>query len=129
MKPVAKPSRNTTYTLTATDKNGCSFMLSYQVTVKQQTPSVMITENKPNLNVWVYPNPGSGTFTLRLKGKPSKAVDILLTDYLGRSVSHFLVYDFEGEQVITIQPRVAPGAFILCVRRESEVIWRKLIVR
>jgi hypothetical protein len=129
MKPVAKPVVNTTYILTVTDRNGCSFLLDYLVTVKQGTPSVIIHENNQHLSAWVFPNPGKGNFTLQLKGKPSKIIDIMLTDNLGRIIVRCPVYGFEGEQNIILQPRVAPGTFILTVKRENEIIRKKLIVR
>jgi hypothetical protein len=128
MKPVARPEKNTTYVLTATDNNGCSFGISYQVTVKPATPSILYRGDRQGFNVWIYPNPGNGDLKIHITGKPARQVDLIVTDALGRVVRNYAVHGFEGNQVEELHFRLPSGVYTLLVRREGFAISRQIIV-
>ena len=93
------------------------------------TPALLIPKGNQGFNAWLYPNPGIGNIKVHITGKPARVVDLLLTDNLGRVVTILPVYGFDGDHVETMQLRVPPGTYILVVKREDDVIRRKLIYR
>jgi hypothetical protein len=72
INPLATPADTTTYVLTVTDGNGCSFSVNYTVNVMEvMVGSEIVAENRSPLSVMLYPNPNAGLFRVRLKGLPA----------------------------------------------------------
>ncbi len=111
------PNVNTTYTLTGTDLNGC--VSSSTVLVRIST-CFGIGENSRNVAaVLVYPNPNTGSFTIR--GLTN--VDLKLFDELGRVVQTIRLAE-ANQYEITLR-ELAAGLYFLS---DSNGLYEKIVV-
>jgi len=118
--PVASPSDTTTYHLTVTDNNGCSFSVDYTVNVRETTNSSDFTAGGASpLNVMLYPNPNTGHFRVRLKGLPADKIELNILDINGRRLYKSTISGFTGEHTGMIQTDLLQGAYILEVRSDK----------
>lgn len=79
--PIACPTASTTYSLTATDLNGCTVTDSVSLVV--DICLGIVSDEKRGL--LIYPNPSSGIFTIDLGGiKMADGSSIILRDVSGR---------------------------------------------
>lgn len=63
-----------------------------------------------NGNLTVFPNPGSGHFTVRLASPASESVELTLIDVTGRQVAHTAA---RTNTDISLDAQVAPGLYML----------------
>jgi hypothetical protein len=78
---VISPTVNTTYTVNATDANGCSNVATVTQTVSTCT-GIQSAINNQQLAVTVYPNPSNGVYTIEV---PS-TLNVSVIDVLGKVV-------------------------------------------
>ena len=100
-----------------------SFFLGYDMpaapTPNIQVVSASLGVDKPGLSVsdvFVYPNPSSGQFTVQLSGDASSKVSILVTNLLGQLVAQKEVEMAHGKQMMSINiSNQASGIYLLKV--------------
>ncbi|MDD4109361.1 MAG: T9SS type A sorting domain-containing protein [Prolixibacteraceae bacterium] len=118
--PLASPADTTTYQLTVTDNNGCSFSVDYKVNVREKTNSSDFTAGDVSpLNVMLYPNPNTGHFRVRLKGLPADKIELNIIDINGRCLYKSTVSGFTGEHTGIIQTDIRQGTYILEVKSDK----------
>jgi len=129
INPVASPEDTTTYQLTVTDDNGCSFSVAYTVNVRE-TPnsSNIITADELPLNVILYPNPNTGIFRVRLKGLPAEKIELNIVDIRGRHMFKSIISDFYGEHTEIMQQDLASGTYILEVKSDATNLRTQFII-
>lgn len=100
-----------------------SFFLGYDMpaapTPNIQVVSASLGVDKPGLSVsdvFVYPNPSSGQFTVQLSGDASSKATILVTNLLGQIVAQKEVEMADGKQTMSINiSNQASGIYLLKV--------------
>jgi hypothetical protein len=123
INPVACPVVSTTYTLTATDANGCSISDSVFVFVDI---CMGIAHNEKS-DLIIYPNPSSGIFNIDFGNlKMKEGSEIALTDISGRKIGLFISAE-KNIQEIDLR-NYADGIYFITFRTENgELISRKLV--
>ncbi|NLX27521.1 MAG: T9SS type A sorting domain-containing protein [Bacteroidales bacterium] len=129
LHPVANPTDTTTYLLTVTDQQGCSFQLTYTVHVKPPLVGHPDHPARPRLQAVVYPHPGDGLFKIRLSGNPAPMVTLSISDHTGKVINKRHIGNFPGYQEEELRLRLPAGFYILSVDNGTEQISRPLIIR
>jgi hypothetical protein len=127
LHPLASPTDTTKYTLTVTDKNGCSFSVNYTVNVKIYVSSD-ITAAQNNINAVLFPNPNDGSFKIRLTAKPTKKIELAVFDNSGKILKRQSIRNFTGDQTEIIQLHLVSGIYTLRINSESETLSRQFII-
>ena len=129
INPVATPADTTTYVLTVTDGNGCSFSVDYTVNVREvMVFSEIVPENRSPLNVILFPNPNAGLFKVLLKGLPAENIKLGIIDNTGRYVHNKTISNFPGEHTETLQLNLTPGVYFLEVVSHGANLKRQFII-
>ncbi len=80
---LIKPNQTTTYSVTTSDNNSCSYTFAFTETVQACTG---ISSNTNNFGSTVlYPNPNQGNFVIKLENESSEA-ELLIFNNLGEKV-------------------------------------------
>lgn len=108
---VISPLNSTTYTLTGTGTNGCSAVKTIYVYVAPCTGVEEQTAN--NMQVKLYPNPGSGIVTLELED-PAR---VFVFDELGRLVFEKRFVETKNSMDLSALP---PGIYLVKTWNEKE---------
>lgn len=125
LNPTACPASSLTYSLTATDANGCTTTDSVEVIVDLCLNVAAVTENA---QVLIYPNPSEGIFTLEMgqdivTGDPSQ---IVLRDAAGRILEPAIY--LQKERVELDLGNFADGIYFLELHTgNGSVLCRKLV--
>jgi hypothetical protein len=128
LHPVASPIDTTTYTLTVTDKNGCSFSVNYTVNVKTPNVSSELIVAQPNLNAILFPNPNEGSFKVILTGKSTKKIELIVIDKAGKELKRQTIRNFTGDQTEILQLHLVSGIYTLRIHSERETLSRQFII-
>jgi hypothetical protein len=130
LQPVATPTDTTTYLLTVTDGNGCSFSVNYTVNVREvMIFSEVIPDNRSLLNVILYPNPNTGLFKIQFKGLPSEYINYGIVDNTGRYVLKKIISNFAGELTESLHLNLTSGIYYLEVVSQGEILKRQFIIQ
>ena len=83
-----------------------------------------------NTDILVFPNPSDGNIRLRLKGFKKEAVELAVTDAMGRlCISRSLtVQDNEEDILLNGGRQLAPGTYVLAISTKDNVYRRKITV-
>jgi hypothetical protein len=129
LKPVATPTDTTTYVLTVTDGNGCSFSVNYTVNVREVLViSEFIPDNRSMLNVILYPNPNTGLFKIQFKGLPTENINYGIVDNTGRYVFKKIISNFAGELTESLHLELTSGIYYLEVVSQGKLLKRQFII-
>lgn len=124
--PLATPPGNLTFTLTVTDENGCSESDAASITVLGGTG---INDSKTNIDLVIFPNPGSGKFTIVFSNSINeKHLVITVTNLSGQKVYEEICDakpDFQKEIDISF---LSGGFYILTIEGQSIYLDRQLIL-
>lgn len=82
---MVSPTESTTYTVEATDANGCSQTFTITVTVNA-SGNAGINDENINQKITIYPNPSSGLINITADFNHKQDVKIQITDMLGKIV-------------------------------------------
>jgi type IX secretion system substrate protein/beta-propeller repeat-containing protein len=111
------------YRVEVTNGNGCS-KTSDGVTVTVPC-KLSESESESGFDVTIYPNPNSGEFTIKFSDKPISAIQIELTDELGKVISRFETND---ETIVIKESNLAKGIYCLTARNKDELMIKKISV-
>jgi hypothetical protein len=128
LNPVASPTDTTTYILTVTDKNGCSFSVYYCVNVKPQVVKSDLIFGKQNLHAVVFPNPSKGDFKVNLSGIPSRKVEMAIIDNAGKVLKRLNIRNFTGEHTEMLHMNLVSGIYHLRTKSELSTASRQFII-
>lgn len=125
--PVTTPPGNLTFTVTVTDKNGCSGADAVSITVIGGTG---INDDLANIILNIFPNPGSGSFIIAFSNTfEEKDLRIIVTNLSGQKVHEEIcdiIPGMEKEIDISYLPE---GFYILSIDGESIHHERQLILQ
>ena len=125
--PVATPTGNMTFTLTVTDDEGCTASDEIYIAV---TGGSGISNSETDINLNIYPNPGSGTFTIAIENLLNeRQLKITITGLSGQKV-----YEDICEIALHLEKEIdlsnlSKGCYILTISGESTHIERQLILQ
>jgi hypothetical protein len=128
LKPWAKPEKSTTYIITVTDKNGCSFGVDYKITVNPSTPAELIPSGDREMKVLIYPNPCRNKFNLHLTGKPAPQIEVFLTDLAGRRLYLNQITNFTGDLTMELNLPLPAGSYLFFVQLNGYTAERHIII-
>ncbi len=127
--PVAFPEDTTSYLVTVSDGNGCSFTMPYTVNVTQEVVKSHLLSAPERLHAFLFPNPGKEKFRILVTGPPCSQIEMLVTDYSGRIFRKEILRNFEGERTVILQPGLARGMYLVRIGSEKSFITKELIIR
>ena len=129
MNPIAFPEDTTTYLLTVSDANGCSFTVSYIVNVKTNSTAVSNDLHKNRTLVAIlFPNPTDGKFKVQLKGEPQDNIELSVIDNSGRIITKKVINNFTGEHTETLNLKLPTGIYNLLIFSKDQKINREFII-
>jgi hypothetical protein len=116
-----------TVSLTVTDANGCEVTDSITVDYSVDLRDLQLQD----VSLEVFPNPNSGTFSVKLDGKPSAApMQLLVMDALGRTVYSEELPRFQGSLTKELNlSDLSEGAYFLGIYREGKQTFKKLMIQ
>ncbi len=118
---IASPTATTTYTVTATDNQGCQTSVDVVVTVDALT-SRQDLEN----NDWsIYPNPAADRLMIRSEIGNVGKYSVQLFDISGKLI---LENQLESPSSSLDVSRIAPGVYVLHITGENERVFRRKMV-
>jgi hypothetical protein len=122
---IASPSTTTTYTVTATDNNGCTS--TDDVIVYVVASGVDELSKKINLNV--FPNPAGESTTITYQLLKSDVIQIQLFDALGKLIEKIIDENqSEGAHQLNIPTNhLMAGQYILVIKTEGGITYKRLI--
>lgn len=109
------------YRLKQQDRNG------------QYSYSAMIAVDRgqlPDAEILVFPNPSDGNISINLKGFGKQAVELTVTDAMGRlCVSRSMTVQEAEESIqLSSDEQLAPGTYVLAISTKDAVYRRKIAV-
>ncbi|MES2678284.1 MAG: GEVED domain-containing protein [Bacteroidota bacterium] len=117
---IVNPTTNTTYSLTGTDENGCSKVITINQTV---VSCVGINEHSGTISgLNVYPNPNNGEFTIEVANGQNKTIAIM--DVTGRLL---LTQTTVNDQLNVNMTTFANGVYYVKVTTSDAVEVLKLV--
>jgi Secretion system C-terminal sorting domain/Ig-like domain CHU_C associated/Beta-propeller repeat len=120
------PTAETSYTVTGT-KTGCSTSVVAKVTM---CSGVGITENTNSQNVFVYPNPSIGEFTISISNASSNSLTISVVDILGQEVYSESVKNNSSDFTKHLKlENLSNGIYYLHLTAGTDLIIKKLIIQ
>jgi hypothetical protein len=125
--PIATPPGNLTFVVTVTDENGCSESDAVSIIVIGGTG---IDDDITNISLRIFPNPGSGSFTIAFSNVVNeKDLRITVNNLSGQKVY---------EEICDIKPGIEKqidisylpeGLYILTINGETTNYERQLIIQ
>lgn len=84
--------------------------------------------NKPQVSTdWtVFPNPNSGSMTVKLPSVVSLDAKLTLTDLQGKTIK--VLDQLEGEQMVKLDTDLSNGIYILSLQNNNTVTYQKIVV-
>lgn len=113
-------------TLKSTDANGCIAEDTMGVDYLLQASGY----NTLDIDMNIYPNPNSGTFSVSLQGKPTgNGMDLVVLDALGRMVYSEKLARFQGNLTKELDlSGLSDGAYFLGFYSEGKQVFKKLMI-
>lgn len=115
---IVSPSAKTTYTVTATDANGCKGTASFTVVVNS---TVSVPELSSSNSATAYPNPVINTLNLAFKVNGNTQGKIEITDASGRVISTSTETLSNGKEVYINVTNLAQGMYFVRVVTGKQV--------
>lgn len=83
-----------------------------------------------NAEILVFPNPSNGNIHLSLKGFEKQAIELTVTDAMGRLCisRHMTVQEAEESIELYSEEQLAPGSYVLAISTKDAVYRRKIAV-
>jgi len=128
MNPLSTPSDTISYTVTVTDKNGCSFSVESKVNVKTPYTTSNLVVYKNYLYATLFPNPNGGNFKIKITGKPAEIVEISVLGINGIIFKKIIIRNFNGEHTEIINLNLGKGVYILKITSEKESLSQQFII-
>lgn len=128
LNPVATPADTTSYLLTVTDENGCSFSVAYTVNMRENAVSTPLVPILKNLQAVLYPNPNDGDFKVKLTGESSEKIELAIIDAGGKIIKRHEIGNFTGEHTETLQLKLVSGIYSLKIESRKEVLIHQFII-
>lgn len=116
---IVSPLINTDYTVTGTDNNGCENTAILNQLVSECTG---LNELNSEISVQVYPNPNTGSFTI----KGAQDIKIALRNQLGQ-VIRFIELNSGNEYKVSVSD-LAKGLYYITGQNNNQRIGQKIIV-
>jgi hypothetical protein len=113
-------------TLKTTDSNGCIALdtsaVDYSISAAEM--------NSLDIDMNIYPNPNSGTFSVSLKGKPTgQGMELVVLDALGRMVYSEQLARFAGTLNKELDlSGLSEGAYFLGFYSDGKQVFKKLMI-
>ena len=113
-------------TVRSTDSNGC--IAEATIAVDYSLP--ISSYNSLDIDLNIYPNPNSGTFSVSLKGKPTgNGMELVVLDALGRMVYSEKLARFQGSLNKELDlSGLSKGAYFLGFHSEGKQVFKKLMI-
>lgn len=127
--PIATPVDTTTYQITITDKNGCSFSLSYTVNVKDLSVGLSNYDSHSSYDAILFPNPNDGKFKIKLSGPPTPFVELMVIDSGGRIIRTHTILSFTGNHTENLDMNLVSGLYIMRIIAGKEFLSRHFIIQ
>jgi hypothetical protein len=125
--PIATPPGNLTFTVTVTDENGCSESDAVSIIVIGGTG---INDDITNISVRIFPNPGSGSFTIGFSnGVNEKDLRITVTNLSGQKVFEEICDISSGKEKEIDISYLPKGFYILTIDGKTINHERQLIIQ
>lgn len=128
INPVAIPGDTTTYILTVSDSNGCSFSVGYTVNVHEGTVNVPPVPVAGKLQAVLFPNPNRGVFKIKLTGEAASRIDLLLYSGTGELISRQIIHQFTGGHTESFQLPLTSGVYTLKIVAGDETISCRFVI-
>ncbi|MEX2379360.1 MAG: T9SS type A sorting domain-containing protein [Vicingaceae bacterium] len=115
------PTKNGSYAVELI-KNGCiDTSACFLIT------GVGLAENKSNTSIEVFPNPTSGTFTIKLSNQNNSSYHVGIFNAIGKLI---LSKDFENQNILHFQLNESPGVYLIkLTNAEGESATTRLLIR
>ncbi len=129
MNPIAFPEDTTTYLLTVSDANGCSFAVSYTVNVKKNSTAVTnYIQQNHSLTATLFPNPTDGKFKVQLTGEPQNNIELSVIDNSGKAIKKQVIRNFTGEHTEMLNLKLPSGVYNLLILGKDQRISRTFVI-
>jgi hypothetical protein len=128
LNPIASPVDTTIYKLMVTDKNGCSFSVTYKVNVTFQEVKSNFVPAGQNLDAVVFPNPSEGNIKILLSGIPAKKVEMTIIDNTGKIIKRVNISNFSGNHTELLHLNMVSGVYHLRIESELSTISRQFVI-
>ncbi len=128
LHPKATPSDTTHYLLTVTDERGCRFQTGYSVHVTPPVVGISGTERDAGLQAFIFPNPGTGVFRIRLTGEPSSSLELTVAGEDGKRWVQHTISHFSGHYEEVFSFPLPPGVYLLRAVSQREMACTKFMV-
>jgi hypothetical protein len=122
------PTTSQTYTCYGIHYNGCSVNKTVEVHVE---PCTGLSSNWGNdLNLQVYPNPSKDLVNLHISGNRTSAIQIQISDAIGRMISQQKTTLVVGDKIIQMDiSSLDTGVYFIKVQTESGFIKTEKIIK
>ena len=114
-----------TITLSVTD-TGCASLIAYSDTVLVVSPTGIPSMADQDGKVAIFPNPGSGVFSLLFSEAPTHPVSVKLTDMQGNVVYANIFTNMKGGN-ITLDVATLPNAVYMATITTDDFVANKMI--
>lgn len=88
-------------------------------------------KKKSDSDVLVFPNPSDGNISLIVKGFEKQAVELTITDAMGKPCVSYNINVMETEETVQVFCRglLAPGSYVLSISTKDKTYRRKVVVK
>lgn len=128
VNPTVTPGDTTSYYLTVSDQNSCSFTLKYTVNTKEKLMDINSVSDPAGKFVKVYPNPNNGQFKLELNGYTANELFVSVFDNLGQKVFSCRRTNISINHTESFHLELPAGPYYLELLCEGEKKHKKFIV-
>lgn len=128
INPMATPLDTTIYILTVTDNFGCSFSVEYTINARNQAVGVDFELKQQSLAAVLFPNPNNGEFKVKLNGRPSNKIEIVIYDNSAKIIKRQTIKNFTGEHTEFFQLQLVNGVYTLLIDSGTETLSRQFII-
>ena len=110
------------YTATITDSNGCELIVPYEIENITATTQILTS------SLDLFPNPNTGTFTVRIPEQLQGNISITMIGIDGKKAD-LGIHNHTNTQLTIITQQAIPGLYILTLQDDKYLFQSKLIIQ